>query len=231
METITHFKHPSFRAACRLTEAAPRDTQRRFLMEGAAQIAKALNAPLCPLEVYVKEASEPELVAACERKGIPLYSVAKGLFHRLLVSTYETSTTAVAVLPYWQVPLEEICVRAAGTVLVAERIQDPRNLGMLIRTADAAQVRAIVLASPIADPYSRACVRSTTGISPLCQLSPAVTVQRLSLPSVNAVGGRLDRVRTRTASYGKNRWRNRCVCGWVMRKLVCFPKRGICWTS
>jgi RNA methyltransferase, TrmH family len=163
METITHLKHPTFRAACRLTEAAPRDTQRRFLMEGAAQIAKALNAPLCPLEVYVKEASEPELVAACERKGIPLYSVAKGLFHRLLVSTYETSTTAVAVLPYWQVSLEEICVRAAGTVLVAERIQDPRNLGMLIRTADAAQVRAIVLASPIADPYSRACVRSTTG--------------------------------------------------------------------
>jgi TrmH family RNA methyltransferase len=163
MELVIHLKHPRFRAACRLTESAPRDAQRRFLMEGAAQIAKALHAPLRPLEVYVKEDAEPELAAACEREAIPVYSVAKGLFHRLLVSGYEPSTTAVAVMPFWDLRLEDICGNPDGLVVVAERIQDPRNLGMLIRTADAAQVRALILAAPLADPYSRACVRSTTG--------------------------------------------------------------------
>jgi len=163
MQAVTHLKHPAFRAACRLTESAPREAERRFLMEGTLQIAKALHAPLRPLEVYIKEETEPELAASCEQVGIPVYSVSKGLFHRLLVSGYETSTTAVAVMPYWNIALDEICVRREGIVLVAERIQDPRNLGMLIRTADAAQVRALVLASPLADPYSRACVRSTTG--------------------------------------------------------------------
>ncbi|MCS6831101.1 MAG: RNA methyltransferase [bacterium] len=132
-------------------------------MEGAAQIAKALDAPLRPVEVYIREASEPELAAACEQADVSVYSVNKGLFHRLLVSSYETSTTAVAVMPWWSVTLDEICARHDGIVVVAERIQDPRNLGMLIRTADAAQARALVLASPLADPYSRACVRSTTG--------------------------------------------------------------------
>jgi TrmH family RNA methyltransferase len=163
MECVTHLKHPAFRAACRLTEAAPREAERRFLMEGALPIAKALHAPLRPLEVYVKEKTEPELAAACAQRGIPVYSVSKGLFHRLLVSGYETSTTAVAVMPYWQTTLHEICAPRQDVVLVAERIQDPRNLGMLIRTADAARARALVLASPLADPYSRACVRSTTG--------------------------------------------------------------------
>ena len=163
MEAVTHLKHPAFRAACRLTESAPREAEHRFLMEGAPQIAKALHAPLRPLEVYIKEETEPDLLASCEQAGIPVYSVSKGLFHRLLVSGYETSTTAVAVMPWWNLRLDEICAEREGMVLVAERIQDPRNLGMLIRTADAAQARALVLASSLADPYSRACVRSTTG--------------------------------------------------------------------
>ncbi|MCS6950175.1 MAG: RNA methyltransferase [Armatimonadota bacterium] len=163
MQLVDQLKHPAFRAACRLTEPAPREAERRFLMEGASAIAKALRAPLRPLEVYIKEETEPELAAACEEQGIPVYSVRKGLFHRLLVSSYETSTAAVAVMPWWEVTLDEVCSPCAGIVLVAERIQDPRNLGMLIRTADAAQVRALVLASPLADPYSRASVRSSTG--------------------------------------------------------------------
>lgn len=163
MIAVTHLKHPAFRAACRLTESAPREAERRFLMEGTLQIAKAIHAPLRPLEVYIKEETDAELAAACEQAGIPVYSVSKGLFHRLLVSGYETSTTAVAVMPWWNVTLEEVCSHREGIVLVAERIQDPRNLGMLIRTADAAQARALVLAAPLADPYSRACVRSTTG--------------------------------------------------------------------
>jgi TrmH family RNA methyltransferase len=163
MEAVTHLKHPAFRAACRLTESAPREAEHRFLMEGVLQIVKALHAPLRPLEVYIKEETEPGLADACEQAGIAVYSVSKGLFHRLLVSGYETSTTAVAVIPWWNLTLDEICAGREGMVLVAERIQDPRNIGMLIRTADAAQARALVLASPLADPYSRACVRSTTG--------------------------------------------------------------------
>lgn len=163
MELIAELKHPAFRAACRLTETAPRQAQRRFLMEGSAPIAKALHAPLRPLEVFIKEESEPELAQACESAGIVVYSVRKGLFHRLLVSTYEVATTAVAVMPFWEVPLENVLSELNGVLLVAESIQDPRNLGMLIRTADAAQARALILAAPKADPYSRACVRSTTG--------------------------------------------------------------------
>lgn len=163
MERVAELKHPVFRAACRLTEAAPREHERRFLMEGAGQIAKALRAPLRPLQVFIREEAEPDLARACEQAGIPVYDVSKGLFHRLLVSGYETSTTAVAVMPFWNTELEQVCTMPKGVVLVAEEIQDPRNMGMLIRTADAAQVRALVLASPIADPYSRACVRSTTG--------------------------------------------------------------------
>lgn len=163
METVFDLKHPAFRAACRLTESAPRAAERRYLMEGAEQIQKALHAPLRPLQVFIKEDTEPALTQACAAQQIPVYSVAKGLFHRLLTGRYETSVTTVAVMPMWQVGMDDFCRDAQGIVVVAEQVQDPRNMGMLIRTADGAQTRALVLVTPCADPYSRACVRSTTG--------------------------------------------------------------------
>src|SRR5687768_13259039 len=48
-------------------------------------------------------------------------------------------------------------------ILVCERIQDPRNVGVLIRTAEAAGCSAILFSSDSAEPWQRASVRSTTG--------------------------------------------------------------------
>ncbi|MBC7808556.1 MAG: RNA methyltransferase, partial [Akkermansiaceae bacterium] len=56
-------------------------------------------------------------------------------------------------------------------LLVAERIQDPRNVGVLIRTAEAAGCAALVLSADSAEAFSRQTVRSTTGSIvrlPLC---------------------------------------------------------------
>jgi tRNA G18 (ribose-2'-O)-methylase SpoU len=60
---------------------------------------------------------------------------------------------------------------ADALLLVGERIQDPRNVGVLVRTAEAAGCAALVLSADSAEPYGRAAVRSTTGSIlrlPLC---------------------------------------------------------------
>src|SRR5262249_28948475 len=48
-------------------------------------------------------------------------------------------------------------------LLCGERIQDPRNVGVLIRTAEAAGCAGLLLTADSADPFSRQTVRSTTG--------------------------------------------------------------------
>ena len=48
-------------------------------------------------------------------------------------------------------------------LLVLDRVQDPGNLGTLIRTADAAGVDAIILGEGCADPYNPKVVRATQG--------------------------------------------------------------------
>ena len=48
-------------------------------------------------------------------------------------------------------------------LLLLDRVQDPGNLGTLIRTADAAGVDAIILGAGCADPYNPKVVRATQG--------------------------------------------------------------------
>jgi len=50
-----------------------------------------------------------------------------------------------------------------GPILVLDRLQDPGNLGTLIRTADAVGAHGVVLIEPCVDPYDPKTVRSTMG--------------------------------------------------------------------
>jgi TrmH family RNA methyltransferase len=50
-----------------------------------------------------------------------------------------------------------------SVLLVAENLQNPDNLGMVVRTADAAGVAAVVAAGEATDPLHRNCVRAARG--------------------------------------------------------------------
>jgi TrmH family RNA methyltransferase len=62
-------------------------------------------------------------------------------------------------------PLAELLagLREGSWLLVGERIQDPRNVGVLVRTADAWGLGAVAFTEGSADPFSRGAVRSSTG--------------------------------------------------------------------
>jgi len=51
----------------------------------------------------------------------------------------------------------------SALLLVLDKLQDPGNLGTLIRTADAVGVRAIILLEPCVDPFDPKTVRGTMG--------------------------------------------------------------------
>jgi RNA methyltransferase, TrmH family len=54
-------------------------------------------------------------------------------------------------------------VEPDGLWLALEDMRDPGNLGAIIRTADAAGARGVILAGQSCDPWSRDCVRATMG--------------------------------------------------------------------
>ncbi len=95
--------------------------------------------------------------------GAPCHVASRGVFFRLLGLGYETSIRALAVVA--RRPADGLPPSAGDDwcALLGEGIQDPRNVGVLVRTAEAFALSGVAFTADSADPYSRPAVRSTTG--------------------------------------------------------------------
>lgn len=184
-ETVSGIKHPAFRDALALTRQGGREATGRYLIEDTDQVLQALRATATVHAVFAAPDTAAELAPVCEAKQVPLFVLGGGLITKLLGTAYATATTAVAVVSKQTVDLDTILSTTPDALLlVAERIQDPRNVGVLIRTAEAAGCAALVLSADSAEAFSRQTVRSTTGSIvrlPLCiapNLPAALTAQK-----------------------------------------------------
>jgi TrmH family RNA methyltransferase len=77
--------------------------------------------------------------------------------HFKMLSETETPQGVLAVIQMEQKPLKE------GKFLFLDEVQDPGNMGTLIRTADAAGFSGVVLKKGCTDPYSQKAIRSSMG--------------------------------------------------------------------
>ncbi|MBC7804977.1 MAG: hypothetical protein H7145_02385, partial [Akkermansiaceae bacterium] len=171
-ESVSGIKHPAFRDALALTRQGGREATGRYLIEDTDQVIQALRSTAIVYAVFASPESVPAVAPLCEARGVPLYALGGGLITKLLGTAYATTTTAVAVVAKRIASVDAILQATPDALLlVAERIQDPRNVGVLIRTAEAAGCAALVLSADSAEAFSRQTVRSTTGSIvrlPLC---------------------------------------------------------------
>lgn len=162
---IDSVKHPAIRAARSLNTPAGRSKRGQYLIEGEGTIRLALDRGADLACAFV--AAADDLAERLAREGIPYYTVTPGLLFKIIGTSYETAIRAVGVVRQ-RVIGEENLPAERDTILVAgESVQDPRNVGVLIRTSDAAGASALILSETSGDPFSRAAVRSSTG-SILC---------------------------------------------------------------
>jgi TrmH family RNA methyltransferase len=87
--------------------------------------------------------------------------VSSQVFHSL--SQREGPQGLGAVVRMVDRPLSDIAVETDLLVVVAHQIQDPGNLGTIIRTADCAGASGVVIIGPAADPYDARSVRASMG--------------------------------------------------------------------
>jgi tRNA G18 (ribose-2'-O)-methylase SpoU len=169
-EVVSSLKHPAVAAARRSLGQVGRPAVRRatsYLADGHGLVSQAVDAG-APLERIffchpVEGGEEAALLARARGAGLACHLVTRGVFFRILGLGYETS---VRVLAEVRRPASADLRQVAGPdacVLAGEQIQDPRNVGVLIRTADAWGLACAAFTADSADPYCRASVRSTTG--------------------------------------------------------------------
>ena len=148
---------PAFVAAAALSKGLERSGQGRYQVEGEKLVRQALDAGRL-LEAFVLD-DPPQFAEELAAAGVPVHSLPAASLPRLIGTSYQTSIAAVGIVRRELLP----ALPDHGLLLAGEGIQDPRNVGVLIRTAEAAGAAAVAFSDDSADPFARAAVRSTTG--------------------------------------------------------------------
>lgn len=167
-EAIGGIKHPAYRDAIALTRAGGRSATGRYLAEDVDLTRQALRAHAGgQAEVFAVFAT-PDAVQQIEPdfagvQNVPLYVLGPGLLSKLVGTGYETAVAAVAVVGQRSILPADLLTSPNALILCGERIQDPRNVGVLIRTAEAVGCAGLLLSADSSEPFSRQAVRSTTG--------------------------------------------------------------------
>lgn len=85
-----------------------------------------------------------ELAAAAARRGVTVETADRATLERLAGSPHHQGAVAVGA-PFRYAPLEALVAPPCASALVLDGVQDPRNLGAILRTARAFGVGGVIL--------------------------------------------------------------------------------------
>ncbi len=164
--TIASTKNPRIVEARKLDQRKHRERQGRFLVEGLQLIHMAEQAGWRALEVFyceelLRTAAAADLLGRLRADGAEVLPVSARVLESL--AERDLSQGMVATFPLFSSDLTALQPGDRRLVLVLDRLQDPGNLGTLVRTADAVGASAVVLIEPTVDPFHPKAVRATMG--------------------------------------------------------------------
>lgn len=134
-----------------------------FLIEGKRELSIALkgNYTIETLLYYPDLFSEAE-AKALSHYNIEIIEISKDVFNKLAHRSTTEGVIAVAKTKTHDI-LDLKLNTKNPLILVAEAPEKPGNIGALLRTADAANVDAVIIANPKTDLYNPNIVRSSVG--------------------------------------------------------------------
>ncbi len=151
--------------ARKLAEKKHRQQQGRFMVEGIKLLEMALRAGMPAREVFICREQLADtagsLLDQLEANCATLVAVTPEVIQSL--AERDAAEGIVAIFDLFETALAELHIDKQALVLVLDRLQDPGNLGTLIRTADAVGAAAVVLVEPCVDPFDPKVVRGSMG--------------------------------------------------------------------
>ncbi|WP_319370726.1 RNA methyltransferase [uncultured Ilyobacter sp.] len=152
MEFIKSKENKLYKTIKKLKTRKYREKEKLFIAEGQ----KFLDFKETPWAMLLKE-GDNRYIEKAEGFTCPKYILSEALFNEL--SSQENSQGILLIYSMCESSIETI----GHNIVVLDRIQDPGNLGTIIRVADAAGYRDIILLKGSVDVYNEKTVRSSMG--------------------------------------------------------------------
>ena len=164
MKQITSIQNPYIKSLVLLQEKAKARKQTvTFLIEGKREIELALkgNYEIETILFLPEIISNNQIIEISNNQNIDLIEISKEIYQKLAYR--DTTEGILAIAKSKSLALSDLKLSQNPLILVAESPEKPGNIGALLRTADAANLDAVIIANPKSDLYNPNVVRSSVG--------------------------------------------------------------------
>jgi len=158
MKEISSNINKNYKLCIQLASKKYRDKFSLYIIEGYNLIAEAVKRNIEVEAVFVREGLETQIPPEYPEPFI----LNKKLFDN--ITQTETSQGIVAIvkkIETSEADFFKIC--GTGNIVVLDRLQDPGNIGTIIRTAEAAGYKGVIAMKGTGDVYSPKAVRAAAG--------------------------------------------------------------------
>ena len=134
-----------------------------FLIEGKREIELAIkgNYEIETILFLTDLVSKNQIIEISNNLTIDLIEISKEVYQKLAYR--DTTEGILAIAKIKSLQLSDLKLSNNPLILVAESPEKPGNIGALLRTADAANLDAVIIANPKSDLYNPNIVRSSVG--------------------------------------------------------------------
>ncbi len=200
MKRIESNKNPQIKQWKKLHTKKERDKSRTFMIEGFHLVEEALKSDVVIQELIISETTD--IPSEWNVDDLSITIVTEKIMQE--ISDTDTSQGVAAVC-------EQYSVNEGGNfsrLLLIDAVQDPGNLGTMIRTADAAGIDAVIIGEGSVDVYNSKVIRSTQGSIfhiPIIKENLHDTILKLKQNGIKVYGTSLkDAVDYKQASVGES---------------------------
>jgi TrmH family RNA methyltransferase len=179
---ITSLQNPIIKQLIKLQDKArERKKTGFFVIEGLREIGLAITGGYAIKTIlFAPEIIEPHKLSDISTdKSISFIEITKEVYQKI---AYRNSTEGIiAVAKLKDHSLTQLKIEnKTPLILVAEAPEKPGNIGAILRTADAANVDAVLIANPSTDLYNPNIIRSSVGCVFTNQIAMGSTTEILS---------------------------------------------------
>jgi len=185
---ISSFQNPLIKQVVQLQEKSKyRKKYGQFIIEGKREIELAIKGNYRVVTLFINpEIVSSDQLAIISKAASEIIEISDTIFKKL---TYRSTTEGVlAIVKAKDKALNDLKFKNKNPlVLIAEAPEKPGNIGALLRTADAANLDAVIIANPKTDFYNPNIIRSSVGCVFTIPIATGTTSEIISFLKENNI--------------------------------------------
>ncbi len=157
-----------------------------FLIEGQREIELAVKGGFeIETILFLPDLISESQIIKLTHKAVALIEISKEVYQKLAYR--DTTEGILAIAKTKSLRLSDLKLSKKPLILVAEAPEKPGNIGAMLRTADAANIDAVIIANPKSDMYNPNIVRSSVGCLFTNQIATGTTQEIIDFLKQNNI--------------------------------------------